>query len=107
MVKAMLRRLRSSVNSGDPKQHNVKFYTREGCCLCNEAREMLAKLEREFALNITEVDITTDSGIFERFKYAIPVVEFDGEARLGARFSEEDLRHALIDVENSRQGQQP
>lgn len=85
------------INSPEP--HRITFYTKEGCCLCDEAREMLATLATEFRLAITEVDITFDPDAYERFKYAIPVVEIDGLNRIGGRLSLHDLRCAIMEAE--------
>ena len=81
---------------------SVRFYTKDGCHLCEEALKMLRAVAEEFSLAITEVDITSDPEVYERFKYTIPVVEVDGEAMIGGRFSINDLRESLEGIENRR-----
>lgn len=78
----------------------VRFYTKDGCHLCDEARIMLAAVAGERSLVITEVDITSDPDVHERFKYTIPVIEVDGEIKLGGRFSLDDLRWAVAGTDN-------
>ncbi|MBI2863299.1 MAG: glutaredoxin family protein [Chloroflexi bacterium] len=88
--------MRFGVNQ--PKQIEVRFYTKDGCHLCEEARQMLTAIADEVSLAITEVDITRDPKVYERFKYAIPVIEVDGAVLIGGRFSLADLREALAEV---------
>jgi hypothetical protein len=52
---------------------------------------MLYRLGGEFPLTIQEIDITSDSALYERYKNIIPVVMIDGRFTLGARIEEEDL----------------
>ncbi|MDO8673232.1 MAG: glutaredoxin family protein [Dehalococcoidia bacterium] len=77
----------------------IKFYTKDGCHLCEEAWKMFTVVAGEFSFAITQVDITTDPQVYERFKYTIPVVEVDGEAVIGGLFSMDDLREALASSE--------
>ncbi len=63
--------------------------------MCDEAREMLHRLESKFVVIIDEIDITTDSALYERYKTIIPVVIIDGKFTLGARIVEEDLGYYL------------
>ncbi|MCL5074660.1 MAG: glutaredoxin family protein [Chloroflexi bacterium] len=73
------------------EEHHILFYTKEGCCLCDEAREILHRLRGRFSITIQEIDITTDSALYERYRNIIPVVIIDGQFSLGARIEEEDL----------------
>ena len=55
-------------------QPTVTFYTKAGCHLCEEAREMLDEIATETAFNLTEVDIRSDTHLFEQYRYRIPVI---------------------------------
>lgn len=84
------------------KKHEVLFYTKPGCPLCDEAREALNKLKKKLSLDIQEIDITTDSSIFERYKNIIPVVVIDGKLTFGARVSEEDIVSSLQGIKKNQ-----
>jgi glutaredoxin len=59
---------------------NVVLYTRHGCHLCEEAREMIVSLrDSDGGFELREVDIDTDDELHARFLERIPVVEVDGE----------------------------
>jgi glutaredoxin len=75
--------------------HSLVLYTREGCCLCEEAAELLARY-RSYLPPATEVDIDTDPRLRERFATCVPVVEIDGEIRFRGVVNEVLLRR-LID----------
>jgi hypothetical protein len=73
----------------------VVLYGKEGCHLCDEAREMLDSLTRQGKFTVREVDITSDDGLFQRYEFLIPVVQIDGERELCAPIRLDHLRQAL------------
>lgn len=57
----------------------VTLYGREGCHLCEEAREGLIALGCErFRIELREIDIESDPELHRRMLERIPVVEVDG-----------------------------
>ena len=56
----------------------VVLYSRPGCCLCDDAREILerVRLRRRFALH--ERDIESDEALLRAYLERIPVVTIDG-----------------------------
>lgn len=61
----------------------VVVYTKDGCHLCENVISVLQKMAAERPLDVSTQDITVDAQLFERYKNIIPVVEIDGEVRLG------------------------
>ncbi len=57
-----------------PSLPQVTFYTKAGCHLCEQAREMLDEIAAEIAYELTEIDIRSDLAIFEQYRYRIPVI---------------------------------
>jgi Glutaredoxin-like domain (DUF836) len=58
---------------------NVVLYTREGCHLCDEAREKILSLrDSGGGFELREIDIDTDDDLHARLLERIPVVEVDG-----------------------------
>jgi hypothetical protein len=58
----------------------VILYGRDGCCLCDEAREKLERLRSRHpdAFVLQERDIEDDDALFRRYLERIPVVAIDG-----------------------------
>jgi hypothetical protein len=58
----------------------VVLYARPGCCLCDDARQvLLGVLERHpGAFDLREVDIESSAELHRRYLERIPVVEIDG-----------------------------
>lgn len=73
----------------------VRFYTKPGCHLCEQAEELLESLAAECPLDLEVVDITTDMDIFDRYRYEIPVVAVEGGGTVSGRITEADLRRVL------------
>lgn len=58
----------------------VVLYSRDGCHLCDDARELLIEVLRERAdAELIEIDIDSDDGLLRRFLERIPVIEVDGQ----------------------------
>jgi glutaredoxin len=76
---------------------HVVLYAREGCCLCDDAREML---ERILALHpdafaLTERDIESDEALLRRYLERIPVIAIDGVEALELQIDETELELRL------------
>lgn len=81
---------------------SVAFYTKKGCPLCDEARELLHRVQRETPFTMREVDIMTDPALYERYRTIIPVVVIDGKVTLGAWIEEDELQSCLKEASASR-----
>jgi glutaredoxin len=57
----------------------VVVYSKPGCCLCDEVKEKLKRLQASYAFNLREVNILEDPEAHERFKEVIPVVFINGK----------------------------
>ncbi len=73
----------------------VTFYTKAGCSLCDEARELLNAAAAEIDYELTEIDIRKSSEIFERYRYRIPVIVIDNQEVLEGRFELPEVETAL------------
>jgi hypothetical protein len=59
----------------------VILYTRPGCCLCDDARQVLVHAGERHpgAFVLREIDIESSDGLLRRYLERIPVVEIDGD----------------------------
>jgi Glutaredoxin-like domain (DUF836) len=73
---------------------SVVLYSRTGCCLCDEAWEVLEKYRDGLPPTVV-VDIDSDPVLLERFSTCIPVVEIDGKVRFRGRVNEVLLRRLI------------
>jgi glutaredoxin len=76
----------------------VTLYGREGCHLCDEARDMLLALrDSADGFELREVDIDADDELHARFLERIPVVEIDGEPVAELHVEPREMRAALAE----------
>ena len=73
----------------------VTFYTRQGCHLCDVARETVARVCAELGESFDEVDVDGDDELRERFTDEVPVTFVDGRQHDFWRVDEQRLRAAL------------
>jgi glutaredoxin len=80
----------------------VILYTREGCCLCDEAREILlrAHARRPSAFVLEERDIEADEALLRAYLERIPVVAIDGIEMFELVVDEAELDRRLGIVES-------
>lgn len=57
---------------------NLVLYHRPRCPLCSEARFALREFARTHDICVKEIDISQDEGLWERYRYEIPVLESGG-----------------------------
>lgn len=78
----------------------VTLYGRPGCHLCDLARErILAEARSGASIELREVDIESDEGMFAAYLERIPVVEVDGREVSELEFDADAFLAALHTVE--------
>lgn len=73
----------------------ITFYTRTGCHLCDDAREIIERVCAELGEEYAEIDIDTDQGLVDRFGEEVPVTFVDGRQHDFWRVDPIRLREAL------------
>jgi glutaredoxin len=59
----------------------VRVYTRENCCCCHKALDLLKRYRRRHHLAIEQVDIDSDPKLVAEHGKTVPVVEIAGKVR--------------------------
>ncbi len=77
------------------KELHVTFYTKAGCHLCEEARNMLDDISTQVPYELTEIDIRSNPTIFEQYRYRIPVILIDETIVVEGRIEYSDLAQAF------------
>jgi hypothetical protein len=57
---------------------SVVLYGRDGCCLCDDAREILLRVREAHPFALQERDIEADDRLLSVYLERIPVVTIDG-----------------------------
>jgi glutaredoxin len=75
----------------------VVLYTRPGCCLCDDAREVLTRVRdrHPLAFTIQERDIEEDDALHRAYLERIPVVTIDGQETFELFVDEQELERRL------------
>ncbi len=73
----------------------VVLFGREGCCLCDEAREVLMRVRAQQPFAFEERDIESDDALLRAYLERIPVVTIDGVEAFELFVDETDLRERL------------
>ena len=75
----------------------VELYTKPGCHLCDEAKAVLERVRASIPFDLVEFDITSDAGLFDRYRYDIPVVVVPGRRTFVHRVYASQLELALAE----------
>jgi len=73
----------------------VTLYTRQGCCLCDEAKQVLAEARRRAVFDYQEVDIDADAELRRKYNDEVPVIAIDGAKAFKYRVDLKDLLRRL------------
>lgn len=76
---------------------DLVLYSREGCCLCDDARKVVARVAEHHpgAFCWREFDIDTDDRVHRAYLERIPVVTIDGDEAFELFVDESELEQRL------------
>ena len=74
----------------------VTLYSRPGCHLCDEARDVLERLSAQTPFTIEEIDITRDDALHARYLERIPVIALEGEELFDYEVDERALLRRIL-----------
>ena len=75
--------------------HSVTLYSRQGCCLCDAMKAIVAEVQTDTAFSLTEIDISTQPELEARFGQDIPVLFVNGRKAFKYRVTARALRRRL------------
>ena len=78
---------------------HVTFYGKPGCCLCDDARAVVATVRAELPFELEEVDVSLDPALNHRYGERIPVVAVGDEELFEYHVDPAELRQALGTLE--------
>jgi len=73
----------------------ITLYTRKDCCLCEEMKEVLRKVAREFPLEVKEIDVDSAPELQEQYDREVPVLFINGLKAFKYRVTEGELKKRL------------
>ena len=74
----------------------ITLLSRPGCHLCDEAREVIARVAADLGVTFEERDVDRSAADLAQYSEMIPVTFVDGVQHDFWRVSEERLRSALL-----------
>jgi hypothetical protein len=77
----------------------VVLYGRDGCCLCDDAREILLRVRARRPFVLEDRDIEQDEKLLRAYLERIPVVTIDGVEEFELFVDESELERRLDMVE--------
>lgn len=73
----------------------VTFYTRRGCCLCDEAKRVVESARASAGFELEVIDIDGDENLRKLYNDEVPVIAIDGRKAFKYRISREELLKKL------------
>ena len=77
--------------------HTITFYTRESCCLCDDAKAELERVraEHDFELHVVDLDSEAPPEKLAAYTHEVPVLELDGRKIMKLRLDRQRLVRLL------------
>ena len=73
----------------------VIIYSRPGCHLCDEAKQVIESVECANEYTLEEIDIESDAELLRRYRYDIPVITINGVEAFKHRLTAAEFRQAI------------
>jgi len=67
---------------------HIEIYTRPGCHLCDDAKEVIERVRRRYPFTLTITNIETDSALETAYGTEIPVITINGNKAFKYRVDE-------------------
>lgn len=74
-----------------PETVQIDIYSRPGCHLCDEAKDVIERVRRRFGFSIRVVNIETDPELEKQYGEEIPVVFINGNKAFKYHVDEAEL----------------
>ena len=74
---------------------HLTLYSKPGCHLCDEMKQVIDVVARRQPLSLEIVDISNDPGLTELYELEIPVLLIDGRKAAKYRLTEAELEARL------------
>ncbi|MBI2088608.1 MAG: glutaredoxin family protein [Deltaproteobacteria bacterium] len=74
----------------------MTLYTRLGCCLCEEMKEVVRRVAGKLALEMEEIDVDSEPELAERHGNEVPVLFIDGRKAFKVRVTIRELERKLL-----------
>ena len=76
----------------------VTLYGKPGCCLCDEAKQVVDDVRARTPFELEEIDITRDPGLERTYRERIPVIAIDGDEAFELQLDASELEERLARV---------
>ena len=73
----------------------LTIYSRPGCHLCDQMKDVVQRVAQSIPLQLEEVDISQSRDLEEKYGLEIPVLLVNGKKAAKYRVGEEELRRIL------------
>jgi len=73
----------------------LTIYSRPGCHLCDDMKDLIRKVAQRIPLTLEDVDIYGDDALEERYGLEVPVLFVEGERVASVRIAERQLLRVL------------
>lgn len=74
----------------------ITIYSRPGCHLCDEAKQIIAAAGCDEDYTLEEINIESSSDLLRRYQYDIPVITINGVEAFRHRVTSGSFRDALL-----------
>jgi glutaredoxin len=78
--------------------NEVVLYGKAGCCLCDEAKQVVDYVRQRRPFELTEVDVSLDPVLHARYGERIPVIEVNGNEAFELGVTAPELANLLDTV---------
>ena len=78
----------------------VTLYGKPGCHLCDDAREVVSIVGRDFPFELREVDVSIDAALQREYGERIPVVAVDGVEELELVVEPQELEKRVATLQS-------
>ncbi len=73
----------------------IDFYTRNGCCLCDDALRLVEAAGKRYSIQLSIIDVDQDAELCREYGNCVPVIAVNGRLRFRGRVNKALLERLL------------
>jgi glutaredoxin len=83
-----------------PESIRIEIYSRPGCHLCDDAKEVIEPFVRRYSINLAVTNVDSDAALRQAYGADIPVIMINGVEAFRHRVDGPSLERRLKEVWN-------
>ena len=82
----------------ETRMNALELFSKDDCSLCNEAKEIIGRVNKDFQFAVTETKLSPDDPGFSKYEKRFPVLVASNGKEVWGKMTEEQVRKVFLSI---------